>query len=371
MECQYCKSTLLTVKSLKQHQKKAKKCLDLRGLLVSEDKKDKNKCQNDNCDNPRIPRGKYCEMHRTRKEICIVLDCNSNARGGGDTCKLHGGGPRCTETGCKNSARIKGGKCETHGGGYKCTEFGCTNNTNKKGDKCVTHGGGNKCTLPGCKNTTRIKGERCGRHGGRVQLCRESDCEKYAKRGGKCKSHGGGNRCPNCINWPDSRCGWDKYDGYCATCFKRVFPNDQRSKIIYSHTKEIKVRNAITEYAEINKDFEGFIHDISLYTGNCDCTHRRRIDHRKLFGNTILAVETDEFAHNRYDKKDEDIRYNDLYMIHSGKWIFIRFNPDHTPTDKTDIEDRIIQLLEEIEVQIERIYQEDNHDLVEIIKMFY
>ena len=58
-------------------------------------------------------------------------------------------------------------------------------------------------------------------------------------------------------------------------------------------------------------------------------------------------------------------------MIHSGKWIFIRFNPDHTHTDKTDIEDRITQLVEEIEVQIERIYQEDNHDLVEIIKMFY
>jgi len=41
-------------------------------------------------------------------------------------------------------------------------------------------------------------------------------------------------------------------------------------------------------------------------------------------------------------------------MIHSGKWIFIRFNPDSTPNDKTDIEDRITQLLEEMEKQIER-----------------
>ena len=39
--------------------------------------------------------------------------------------------------------------------------------------------------------------------------------------------------------------------GYCATCFKRVFPNDQRSQIIYTHTKEIMVRNAI------NINFEG------------------------------------------------------------------------------------------------------------------
>jgi hypothetical protein len=52
-------------------------------------------------------------------------------------------------------------------------------------------------------------------------------------------------------------------------------------------------------------------------------------------------------------------------MIHSGKWIFIRFNPDRT---LTDIEDRITQLLEEMENQIERI---KNEELVEIIKMFY
>lgn len=62
------------------------------------------------------------------------------------------------------------------------------------------------------------------------------------------------------------------------------------------------------------------------------------------------------------------VRYDDLYMIHSGKWIFIRFNPDRTLTDKTDIEDRITQLLEEMENQIERI---KNEELVEIIKMFY
>jgi hypothetical protein len=47
----------------------------------------------------------------------------------------------------------------------------------------------------------------------------------------------------------------------------------------------------------INKNFDGFIHDTPLYTDNCDCTHRRRIDHRKLIGNTILAIETDEFGH--------------------------------------------------------------------------
>ena len=150
-----------------------------------------------------------------------------------------------------------------------------------------------------------------------------------------------------------------------------MFPDDPRSKVIYSHTKEIRVRNAISEYIGINKEFEGFIHDRPLYTDNCDCTHKRRIDNRKLFGNTMLAIETDEFGHRGYDKYDEEIRYDDLYMIHSGKWIFIRFNPDNTRTDKTDIEDRITQLLEEMETQIERIKNDKNKELVEIIKMFY
>jgi hypothetical protein len=58
-------------------------------------------------------------------------------------------------------------------------------------------------------------------------------------------------------------------------------------------------------------------------------------------------------------------------MIHSGKWVYIRFNPDITRTQKTDIDDRIDVLLEEMEVQIQRIMLEENNDLVEIIKLFY
>jgi len=157
-----------------------------------------------------------------------------------------------------------------------CSESGCGNGAVGRTDKCSNHGGGKRCSVLGCESG----------------VVGTTD---------KCAKHGGGNRCPN---WIDSRCVQSKYDGYCATCFKRVFPDDPRSKVIYSHTKEIRVRNSISEYSEINKEFEGFIHDRSLYTGNCDCTHKRRIDHRKLFGNTILAVETDEFCHIGYDEYD-------------------------------------------------------------------
>jgi hypothetical protein len=224
------------------------------------------------------------------------------------------------------------------GGGKICIETDCQASARGKTDKCITHGGGKRCIEPDCQSGAEGKTD-------------------------KCKRHGGGTRCPNCIDWIDSRCGSSNYDGYCATCFKQIFPEDERSKVIYLHTKEIMVRN------RINEEFEGFIHDKHLYTGNCDCTHRRRIGHRKLIGNTILAVETDEYGRRSYNKKDEEIRYDDVYMIHSGKWIFIRFNPD-TNVSKTDISDKLDNLIEAIKDCISRIEMEENIELLEIVKLY-
>ena len=70
----------------------------------------------------------------------------------------------------------------------------------------------------------------------------------------------------------------------------------------------------------------------------------------------------------RYDKRDEEIRYDDLYMAYSGKWIFIRFNPDGRGVD---MEDKLARLIEEVETQIGRIERSENAELVEIIKLFY
>jgi hypothetical protein len=123
------------------------------------------------------------------------------------------------------------------------------------------------------------------------------------------------------------------------------------------------VRNAI------NENFDGFVHDKPLYTMNCDCTHRRRIDHRKLIGNTILAIETDEFGHKRYNQHDEEIRYDDLFMIHSGNWIFIRFNPDNNISN-VDIDDKLDKLIETMKNCILRIENDENTELVEIIKLY-
>jgi hypothetical protein len=58
-------------------------------------------------------------------------------------------------------------------------------------------------------------------------------------------------------------------------------------------------------------------------------------------------------------------------MIHSGKWVYIRFNPDDTRTQKVHIDDRIDKLLDVMEEQIQRIMSEENQEFVEIIKLFY
>ncbi len=55
-------------------------------------------------------------------------------------------------------------------------------------------------------------------------------------------------------------------------------------------------------------------------------------------------------------------------MIHSGKWIFIRFNPDG---GKVDLEDKLKVLVGEIEEQIRRIENEENDELLEIVKLYY
>ena len=58
-------------------------------------------------------------------------------------------------------------------------------------------------------------------------------------------------------------------------------------------------------------------------------------------------------------------------MIYSGKWIFIRFNPDKNRRHNLPIDDRIIELINVIKEQMNRINNEENTELLEIIKLFY
>ena len=181
--------------------------------------------------------------------------------------------------------------------------------------------------------------------------------------------------CPGLIKYPDDPCpllqyGSKKYKKYCSDCYSHNFPLDPFTFKIKHKRKEIIIRDFI------NSNFDGFQHDIPLTTGHCDCTIRRRIDHRKLIGNTMLAIETDENQHHNYDKMDEQTRYDDLYMAYSGKWIYIRFNPDKYITKNREHKNstmttRLEKLKDEINKQIKRIGTEENTELIERIYMYY
>lgn len=169
---------------------------------------------------------------------------------------------------------------------------------------------------------------------------------------------------------PYNYIGNPKYKNYCTECYRRNFPLDPLTFQIRSKTKEIAVRDYI------NANLEGFQHDTLLSTSHCDCTIRRRIDHRKLINNTLLVIETDENQHKSYDQMDEETRYDDLYMAFSGKWIYIRFNPDkyvakNGKNKNPMISTRLPVLLDEIKKQIIRIEKEENTELVERIYMYY
>jgi len=191
-----------------------------------------------------------------------------------------------------------------------------------------------------------------------------------AKYCNKCKTDEMINVVDKCKNDGCTNSGNIKYKYYCTFCYQHLFPNDEATKNIRKKTKE----NYVRDY--LNEIYKDFIHDVPLWTDNCDCSHRRRIDFRKLFGNTLLCIEVDENQHSRYDNKDEIIRYDDLYMLHSGKFIFIRFNPDKYINSKGIVVNpyiklRMNDLKDEINKQIDRINNEKNEELLEIIYLFY
>jgi len=107
----------------------------------------------------------------------------------------------------------------------------------------------------------------------------------------------------------------------------------------------------------------------------CDCTTKRRIDHRKLINDTLLCIETDENQHKSYSKEDEIARYNDLFMAFGGKFIFIRFNPDKYKDNGKSCNPMLVNRLPvletEINKQIKRIETNENTELLEVIELYY
>jgi hypothetical protein len=193
--------------------------------------------------------------------------------------------------------------------------------------------------------------------------CKENNMIDIINKNKKCKANKRGIMCPTRGN--------PYYKGFCTHCFAHLFPDHPKTANIQKKSKELKVVH------HISSKYKGFLHDKPLYVnlqGGC-CPSKRRIDLRKLIGNTLLCIEIDENQHREYCPKDEETRYDDLFMDFSGKYIFIRFNPDSYMDDKKKrnpkFNTRMNILEKEIEKHILRIEQEENKELLEIHHLFF
>jgi hypothetical protein len=204
-------------------------------------------------------------------------------------------------------------------------------------------------------------------------ILRENKRKRYAANPEKYKTcskayilrkHG----CIECKDWPDGQRGYSQYDGMCFRCFGRKFPHDERVK---SRGRiELRVRSYLDSH------FPDFVHDTPIHTAHCVCSHRRRIDHRRLIGNTLLCVETDENFHQYYDPDDEEARYHDVIMAWGGKLCFVRFNPhkfnlddrcDHGPP----LAERLERLRAEVTRHIGRLERGGNTAYLEVHHLYY
>ena len=343
--------------------------------------------------------------------------------------------PYCIVDGCDTWANFgdpetgKPTHCATHGKplGYidvvnkRCAVDGC-NKHPKFGDPgtgkathCATHGKplglvdvkSPRCEIDGCNkqpifgNPETGKATHCATHGKPLGLvdvankrCAIDGCNKQPFFGDPktgeathCCQHGTPLGYvdvlnPRCLSEHCSIFVRPGYDGYCADCFRHLFPTDPRTANIRAKTRELTVRDALVAwYGDV------FIHNTTMHFG-CDCAHRRSIDFRCLVGNTMIAVEVDEGQHKGRDSEDETIRYDDLFMAgHGGKWIYIRFNPDSyvdatgkrvkgffdSKNDRRprEIERRLDTLKTCIDTHIDRARNDKNDDLLEIIYLFF
>ena len=166
--------------------------------------------------------------------------------------------------------------------------------------------------------------------------------------------------CISCSDWPDWRHGLHQYDGHCYRCFCEKFPTHE--KVITKLRVEQQVR------AFIDTHFQDFVHDKPMHTAHCDCIHRRRVDHRRVVGNTLLCIETDEHAHRGYDTEDDQARYHDLILAWGGKLVFVRFNPDGKGPP---LEERLERLRAEITRHIGRLERGENTSYLEVYYLYY
>jgi hypothetical protein len=184
-------------------------------------------------------------------------------------------------------------------------------------------------------------------------------------------------RARRCENNAVAMCGRlqnPRYDGYCSHCFRNLFPADPRVKDMRTKSKEIRWVNGLLDSPELSGyDWRW---DKPMYVdffGGC-CATKRRIDLWTLVGSTIVAVEIDENQHKDRAPDYEETRYNDLFMDFSGRYVFLRINPDKYKVagvkSDPDFDTRLEMAIEKLG-SILASFDGGNTDLVTVHHMFY
>lgn len=110
------------------------------------------------------------------------------------------------------------------------------------------------------------------------------------------------------------------------------------------------------------------------YDGGC-CDTKRRIDLWTLVGNTMVAIEIDEHQHKFYKPDYEANRYNDLVMDFTGRFYFLRINPDSFLQAGERLNPSMDQRTPVVAAELDQIFQniadDTCDDLVRIEHVFY
>ena len=230
---------------------------------------------------------------------------------------------RCNE--CDGAGMCEHGRrktcCKDCGGSQIC-EHG------KRKDLCKDCGGSQICEHDKVKSQCWKCEDNLCEHRRLKKVCKECGGNQicnHGKRKTYCGECGGSAICISKATIGCKTIGNRKLNGYCSHCFVNLFPDDPRALTVKRKSKEIQVMTYIYIYSK----YDGFKNDKPFYVdleGGC-CETKRRIDLRKLIGNTMLCIEVGENQHKRYIKENERNRYDDLFIDFSGKYIFIRYNP--------------------------------------------
>lgn len=108
-----------------------------------------------------------------------------------------------------------------------------------------------------------------------------------------------------------------KYDGYCPSCYIKLYPN----KLLKTNTKEYNVINFIL--SKLNN--YNWIVNQKIQSGSSN----RRPDLHLILDKYSIIVEINEYQHKRY-KSDSNIRILELSNdLNNKPFIIINFNPDN------------------------------------------